>query len=269
MNPPQYSRNVTPSTIVSNTTDTKISLHPQNCSPRSADVVCARGRQFWNHPGNRLYRKLVEASTQKYSKACNKMEKSQVVLDIIEKVHQANGRFIKKQCKGGPWVEADEVFAREKCTQSLRDGLSTKYRSATKAKRERRHHHDKQFHGDIDTIVRSNADLVQQIQQLSQRVRLLNSNQYKQKISDDIMLELFNQATADMLETMKQDPSLHRRYAAAAKSADMESEMQHASIDLVHNMEDEQMGFLDDDDDEDMTPLHHQSLVLPNMIEMC
>ena len=231
MNPPQHYRNVTPPTTVVSDAESKLQISqrghlPTAYAPGPADVVCARGRQFWNHPGNRLYRKLVEASTQKYSQARNKMEKSQVVLDIIEKVHQANGRFIKKQKKGGPWVEADEVFAREKCTQSLRDGLSTKYRSATKAKRERRYQHDKQFHGDIDMIVRSNADMVQQMEQLSQRVSLLNSNQHKQSISDDIMLELFMQANMNMLETMKQDPSMHRQYVAAAKSADMETEMQ-------------------------------------------
>lgn len=69
-----------------------------------------------------------------------------------------------------------------------------------------------------------------------------------------------------MLETMKQDPSMHRKYVSAAKSAEMETELQHANIDLVTSIEDEQMGFLDDDDD--TTPLQHQPFLMPNMIEM-
>ena len=43
-----------------------------------------------------------------------------------------------------------------------------------------------------------------------------------------------------------------------------EFSMQHANIDLIHTIEDEQMGFLDDD----MTPLPHQPFVMPNMIEL-
>ena len=86
MNPPQYYRNVTPPTTVVSDSEGKLQISQRatdlhTCSePAPTDVVCARGRQFWNHPGNRLYRKLVEASTQKYSQARNKMEKSQVGL---------------------------------------------------------------------------------------------------------------------------------------------------------------------------------------------
>jgi hypothetical protein len=193
------------------------------------------------------------------------MEKSQVVLDIIEAVHQANGRFIKKESKGGPWIEADDIFAREKCTQSLRDGLSTKYRSATKAKRERRSQHDKQFHGDIDRIVASNAELVQQMESLSQQVSLLNSS--RPSVSDEVMLQLFAQANANMLETMKSDPSMHQQFLAASRAADMETESQWGTQDSIHSHSSNNTTCIFDDEDMDFLDEMHP-LPMPNMIEM-
>jgi hypothetical protein len=230
--------------------------------PGPFDVVCARGRQFFNHPGNRRYRELIGHATKKYGMARNKMEKSLVVLKIIEQVHLANGRFIKKEKKGGPWVEADEIFAREKCTQSLRDGLSMKYRSATKAKRERRSQHDKQFHSDIDMIVRSNASVVQQMESFAHRVSLLNSS--RPTVSDEAVMEFFTEANSNILQTIKSDPSMHIRYQAAARSTDMGTENDVDDLDLVHTIEDEDMSVW-----EEVLSQNERNLTMPPaMIEM-
>jgi hypothetical protein len=160
------------------------------------------------------------------------MEKSLVVLNIIEQVHQANGRFIKRQKKDGPWVEADEIFAREKCTQSLRDGLSTKYRSATKAKRQRRSQYDNQFQSEIDKIVRSNVLVVQQMECLTHRVSVLNS--VRPTVSDEVVMAIFTQANSNILDAMKSDPSMHLRFQVAAKSANFCNEFVGDDLDLVH-----------------------------------
>jgi hypothetical protein len=262
-------RNVTPTTTVDNNGQIvhhKLSPPSSTSTPGPADVVCARGRQFFNHPGNKRYRELINHATKKYASARNKMEKSLVVLEIIEKVHQANGRFIKREKKAGPWVEADEIFAREKCTQSLRDGLSTKYRSATKAKRERRSQHDKQFHGDIDRIVRSNASVVQQMDTLAQRVSLLNSS--RPTVSDDLMLEFFTQANANMLETMKNDPSMHQQFQAAAKSTEAGNECACDDLDLSQSIEDEDMDLWEDILTHSNKNNNEQQYCVPAMIEM-
>ncbi|KAG7362021.1 hypothetical protein IV203_025687 [Nitzschia inconspicua] len=240
-------RNVTPPTTVVNDNQHDIAQHKLSTSslsqfPRATDVVCARGRQFFNHPGNKRYRVLINSAIKRYASACNKMEKTLVVLDIIEKVHKSNGRFIKREKKGGPWVEADEIFAREKCTQSLRDGLSTKYRSATKAKRERRWQHDKQFHGDLDMIVRSNAFVVQQMETFAQRVSLLNTN--RPPVSDELVLEFFTQANVKLLETMKNDPSMHQQFQEAARSADTGADYVRDDMDLSQSMGDDEDMYL-------------------------
>jgi hypothetical protein len=228
--------------------------------PGPFDVVCARGRQFFNHSGNRRYRELVGYVTKEYAVARNKMEKSLVVLNIIEQVHRANGRFIKREKQGGPWVEADEIFAREKCTQSLRDGLSTKYRSATKAKRERRTQHDKQLHSDVDKIVRSNASVVQQMESLAHRVSMLNSN--RPAVSDETVIDVFTEANTNILETMKSDPSMHLRLQAAARSADMGTEFVGDDLDLVHTIEDEDMSLW-----EEVLSQNQRNVTMPPAIE--
>jgi len=196
--------------------------------PSSTDVVCARGRQYWNHTGNKLYRGIIADYTARYCETKNKMEKSLIVMEIINKVHEFNGRFIKKERKGGPWVEADEVFAKEKITQSLRDGLSTKYRSATKAKRQRRANHDKHLDADIERIIHTNGSIVQKISDFNQRVKALNCSQ--SPTSDEDMMKLFARANADILETMKKDQSLHQQFQAVAHSAKIGSELEFGTI---------------------------------------
>jgi hypothetical protein len=258
-------RHVTPHTAVFNNScqigHNKI-VSSSSTIPGPFDVVCARGRQFFNHSGNRRYRDLVGRLTKKYASARNKMEKSLVVLNIIEQVHQANGRFIKRENKDGPWVEANEIFAREKCTQSLRDGLSTKYRSATKAKRERRSQHDKRFHRDIDNIVRSNALVVLHMESLTKRVSVLNSE--RPAVSDEAMMDLFTQINSKILDTIKSDPSMHLRYQAAAKSANMGAEFVDDDSDLIHAIEDEDMSLW-----EDVLAQNQRNFIMPPaMIEL-
>merc|ERR1719373_1051614 len=59
--------------------------------PFQNDVICARGRTYWDHPGNQLYRKLISLAKNQYSKAPNRLGKSLIVSEIIRHIHQANG----------------------------------------------------------------------------------------------------------------------------------------------------------------------------------
>ena len=190
-------------------------------NPSPNDVICCRGRQYWNHDGNKYYRNLIENNTKKYAQSRHKIEKSLIVMQIIDKIHDNNGRFVKRQGKGGPWIEVDEVFAKEKITQSLRDGLSSKYRSATKAKRQRRAHHDKIMNEDIDHIIRSNNNVAQQVDTFYEQVNEMNSGDSLP--SDEEMMALFTQANSNILETMKKDPKLHQQFQVVADTAETES----------------------------------------------
>jgi hypothetical protein len=184
-------------------------IRPQ---PLQNDVICARGRTYWDHPGNQFYRKLISLAKKQYSKAPNRSLKTLIVTEIINHIHKTNGRFVKKVShKGGHrWAECNTNFVREKVTQSLRDGLSFKYSSSTSRKRERKIQTRETFQADIDRIVHSNAVVSQKINHLQQKVEL--ANQYRgtesEGVSDEMIMDIFLSANIDILETMKKDRSL-------------------------------------------------------------
>jgi hypothetical protein len=105
--------------------------------PSDYSVVCGRGNETSNHPGNRRFRLLTSMFIERYAQAENsKAAKSAIVSEIITMIRQVDGTFCKY--KSGVWFEVGERYAREKVTALLRDLLHTQYRSSNKAKSARR-----------------------------------------------------------------------------------------------------------------------------------
>jgi hypothetical protein len=99
-------------------------------------VVCGRGRDSFNHIGNRRFRILASMFIERYSRANSKASKTVIVSEIIEVIRQADGNFCK--FTKGKWIEVADHHAREKVSALLRDLLHTQYRSSAKAKIARR-----------------------------------------------------------------------------------------------------------------------------------
>jgi len=191
---------------------------PDDFSPGPNDVVCARGKSYWDHAGNQKYRALIAGCTEKYSATSNKLEKTLIVSEIVDSVHKRKGKFVKKVKKGGPWVEVDEVFAREKVGQSLRDGLHNKYRSSTKAKKQRRSQVNEKISGDIDKVIHSNRVVSARIDELTQEVQKNGA-----LASDYSIITLFSRANSDILETIKKDGSMLNQFQDATVAANIEA----------------------------------------------
>ena len=206
------------------TTTTGDILLPPNFIPSNQDVVCARGKSYWDHAGNIMYRQLIGRSTTKYSTTSNKLEKTLIVSEIVEAVHSQHGKFVKKLRKGGPWVEVDEVFAREKVGQSLRDGLHDKYKSSTKAKKQRRQNINEKFNGDIEKVIFSNTKVSNRIEQLSKEVAKNGA-----LASDYSIITIFSRANSDILESIKKDSSMLNQYQNATVAAAAAEAQQDAS----------------------------------------
>lgn len=194
-------------------------LLPKDFVPGVTDVVCARGKSYWDHEGNKMYRSLIAASTEKYANTTNKLEKTMIVSEIVEAVHKRHGMFVKKEKKGGPWVKVDELFAREKVGQSLRDGLHDKYRSATKAKKQRKEKVNEKFNGDIDRVIHSNETVSRRIDELTEEVKKNGA-----LASDYSIVTLFSRANSDILETIKRDSSMLDQFQDAATASKVEPE---------------------------------------------
>jgi hypothetical protein len=120
----------------SSASSSKKSQLPTEFQPSDYSVVCGRGKDSFNHVGNRRFRALVSMFIERYSKAGSKVAKSAIVSEIINVIRQAGGNFCKN--KKGAWFEVGDHHAREKVSALLRDLLYTQYRSSAKAKVGRR-----------------------------------------------------------------------------------------------------------------------------------
>jgi hypothetical protein len=112
-------------------THPRVDFHPSDSS-----VICGRGKNSFNHIGNRRYRILANMFIDRYSQAATKTAKSAIVSEVITLIRQAGGNFWK--FKSGAWFVVEDDYAREKVGASLRDLLHSTYRSSTKAKARRK-----------------------------------------------------------------------------------------------------------------------------------
>lgn len=88
-----------------------------NFQPGPMDVICARGKRAFLHPGNKRFRGVIEARVDKYASAANKFEKTVIVSQIVDEVRQASpqGGFVRLE--NGKWFEVGDNVAREKVGQ--------------------------------------------------------------------------------------------------------------------------------------------------------
>jgi hypothetical protein len=101
--------------------------------PSNFSVVCGRGRESFDHVGNRRFRVIASMAVGRYAKAgTSKRAKSDIVSEIIAVIREADGNFCRY--KRGAWFEVGDHYAREKVGALMRDLLHSRYRSSYKAK---------------------------------------------------------------------------------------------------------------------------------------
>lgn len=94
--------------------------------PRSNDVIFRPGTSMLNHPGNVVFRGLIEAKQDRIT--IKRAEKEEVALEIIHEVKQTGGRFLMWD-NGGWWsVLHDVPLISVKISISYRD-FKTKVKS--------------------------------------------------------------------------------------------------------------------------------------------
>jgi hypothetical protein len=100
--------------------------------PSDLSVICGRGKDTYNHTGNRCFRILASEFVDRYSRADSKLARAALVFNIVTMIRQAGGHFCK--CEKGTWYEVGDRCAREKVSACFRDMLHTQYRSSAKSK---------------------------------------------------------------------------------------------------------------------------------------
>jgi hypothetical protein len=113
---------------------------PLSFAPHEDAVICGRGRRCKQATGNKRLRTICGTFLDDYAQGTNdrdrKKEKGIIVSKIVEMVRvscpESIHAFVRYQ--EDRWWEVDDLVARQKVTAVLRDGLSSKYKSSTKAK---------------------------------------------------------------------------------------------------------------------------------------
>ena len=102
---------------------------PDGFEPRKHDVVCGRGRGYYNCAGNVRFRTVVKQHVDLYTQQTTKPQKTAVLELIAKQVQQNNGngesKFVK-QLPNGTWCELGDVATREKVGNAMREALSAR-----------------------------------------------------------------------------------------------------------------------------------------------
>jgi hypothetical protein len=210
-------------TTTSSTSDRSSSFESNNFLPGPYDVICARGTDAFNAPGNKYFRKLVQEAIPRYAKATTKAQRSWIVSDIVHTIRSLGNGFVKPESDGS-WSEVGDTLAREKCGQLFRSSkiLSNKYRSSTASKRKRRDETSSKFHQALHNIVHCNKAIKDTTESMKQTaLEQFKTNQ----MSDDEIVGMFTSRNSFLLEeVIKQDQALvntfEDAYATGCSSED-------------------------------------------------
>jgi hypothetical protein len=210
-----------------------IVILPVNFVPGPKHIVCQRGKNYWDHEGNKMFRAIIAAAAPKYAKTTSKLDKSLMVSEIIQSIrlattsttktnttdadeeeHQQYSCFIKLDNSIGRWVECDDLSVREKISQSLRDGLQGLYRSSTSAKLNRRKIANESIHTRMESVFHSNSSVSRIITQLSRDLERHEAaaTLVRGTDSSQVCSMLMSRANLALLEAIKKDDSLQRMF---------------------------------------------------------
>ena len=116
---------------------------PADYTPSPVDILCGRGRECFNHEGNRRFRRMIDLSLPRYLQAETKTEKTSIVSSIVDNVRWSRSNnavatmptvldqndnercalFIRFDRKAAQWFEIGDEAAREKVGQTIREML--------------------------------------------------------------------------------------------------------------------------------------------------
>lgn len=91
--------------------------------PHAHDILCGRGGSVNRHPGNVIFRKVVEANKERY-RNCLDSHKALLSKSIVLALRSQSppGRFLTRSSEGAEWVEVGDAKALLKTSQALREG---------------------------------------------------------------------------------------------------------------------------------------------------
>lgn len=107
---------------------------PVDFRPGAYDIICGdRSKSSLNHVGNRRFKLMMQMHVEKYKNSPTKVDKSLVVISIVDAIRDLNGHFVRRDKASGMWHDIGDQLAREKVGYALRDNIVSKKRRTKKA----------------------------------------------------------------------------------------------------------------------------------------
>jgi hypothetical protein len=97
--------------------------------PTASDVLCGRGQTNVSHDGNQRFRASIGLHLDSYLAAKNRLGKTLLVAEIVKRVRESGGKFLKKDRKSGEWFDIGDKQACEKVGHALRDAHAERIRN--------------------------------------------------------------------------------------------------------------------------------------------
>ncbi|CAB9513267.1 expressed unknown protein [Seminavis robusta] len=112
---------------------TKPSMEGVDIKPM--DVLCGRGKNSFNHVGNRKFRDIVAEAIPGYVTATSRATKSEIVTSIVRLVQENGGRFLKQDTKRKVWYVLNYTQSKEKAGHAIRDATITEESKKQRARK--------------------------------------------------------------------------------------------------------------------------------------
>ena len=88
-------------------------------APSPIDILLGTDKTAMNHPGNNLFRKIIEDHLPSYNTAGSKKYKTNYAGQLVLEIRSSGARFLKKSKNGG-FEQVDDLIARNKVTTAFR-----------------------------------------------------------------------------------------------------------------------------------------------------
>ena len=100
---------------------------PTGFNPGPYDIICGdRSKSTLDHVGNRRFRVTIGLNVDKYQRTVKKVDKTLIVIGIVDSIRANGGYFVKRDKQSGAWFDIGDQHAREKVGYALRDAINAR-----------------------------------------------------------------------------------------------------------------------------------------------
>jgi uncharacterized protein (DUF1330 family) len=117
--------------------------------PSVNDVLAGKGPHISNHPGNVMFRKIMESQFEEHRDATVIDRKTAITWEVVQEVQRHGARFLVKD--KGWWRVANQDTAREKVSVAFRD-MRKSFATQEKLLRKKRIEDEREGNSDVKKL---------------------------------------------------------------------------------------------------------------------